>query len=56
MGKLVAVCTDGARCFAGYKAEAVKQLIQLHNPFLVVVHCAAHRTALVLNDTAKEFQ
>ena len=54
--KLVAVCTDGARNFTGIKAGVVKQLTELHTPFLVGVHCAAHRTALVLNDAAKEFQ
>ena len=54
--KLVAVCTDGARNCAGSKAGVVKQLTELHNPFLVGVHCAAHRPASVLNDAAKEFQ
>lgn len=53
--KLVGVYTDGARNFTGVKAGVVRQLADLHNPFLVGVHCAAHRTAFVLNDTAKEF-
>jgi len=50
--KFVSMCTDGAPTYTGVHNGTVKQLREKYNPFLVGVHCSAHKTALSINDVA----
>ena len=50
--KFVSMCTDGAPTYTGVHNGTVKQLRDKYNPFLVGVHCSAHKTALSINDVA----
>ena len=52
--KLVSMCTDGAPTYTGVHNGTVKQLREKYNPFLVGVHCSAHKTALSMNDVASQ--
>jgi hypothetical protein len=45
-------CNDGATTMAGMKSGVVAWLKAV-NPHIIAVRCVAHRTALVMSDTAK---
>eukprot|EP00967_Tisochrysis_lutea_P067289 scaffold87859_cov18-Tisochrysis_lutea.AAC.1 len=51
--KLVAICTDGASNYMGVHTGVQQQLREKLCPYIVGVHCSAHRTALVMNDAGK---
>ncbi|CAI5460812.1 unnamed protein product [Closterium sp. Yama58-4] len=55
MDKLVAVSTDGASVMTG-KKNGVVALLRKRCPWLVAVHCVAHREALAAKDAAKSFK
>jgi hypothetical protein len=50
--RMARFCNDGAATMAGVKSR-VAALLKAINPRIVAVCCVAHRTALVMNDTAK---
>jgi hypothetical protein len=45
-------CSDGATTMAGVKSGVAARL-KVINPRIVAVCCVAHRTALIMSDTAK---
>ncbi|CAI5476524.1 unnamed protein product [Closterium sp. Yama58-4] len=55
MDKLVGVSTDGASVMTG-KKNGVVALLRKRCPWLVAVHCVAHREALAAKDAAKSFK
>jgi hypothetical protein len=50
--RMAGFCSDGAATMAGVKSGVAARLKAI-NPRIVAVRCVAHRTALVMNDTAK---
>ncbi|CAI7738942.1 unnamed protein product [Closterium sp. NIES-53] len=54
LDKLAGVSSDGAKVMVGTKKGVVGRLMQ-RCPWLVAVHCVAHREALAANDAAKKF-
>lgn len=50
--KLIAFGSDGDASWVGCNTGALKQLADQYCPFLLAVHCAAHRSALVAKDAA----
>jgi hypothetical protein len=54
--KLIAICTDGASNYLGVHNGVQKQLREKLAPYIVGVHCSAHRTALVLNDAGSSVE
>lgn len=52
LSKLVALCTDGDSALIG-KHNGLGAKLRANVAYLLSVHCAAHKTALALGDTAK---
>lgn len=52
-GKVVAFCSDGAATFVGRKNGVGVRLQRKWAKFMVLVHCCAHRSALVMSGTSK---
>ncbi len=50
--RMAGFCSDGATTMAGMKSRVAARL-KVVNPRIVAVCCVAHRTALVMSDTAK---
>jgi len=50
--RMAGFCSDGAATMAGVKSGVAARLKAV-NPRIVAVRCVAHRTALVMSDTAK---
>jgi hypothetical protein len=50
--RMVGFCSDGAATMAGVKSGVAARLKAV-NPRIIAVRCVAHRTALVMTDTAK---
>jgi hypothetical protein len=50
--RMAGFCSDGAATMAGVKSGVAARLKAV-NPRIVAICCVAHRTALVMNDTAK---
>jgi len=50
--RMAGFCSDGATTMAGVKSGIVARLKAV-NPRIVAIRCVAHRTALVMSDTAK---
>ncbi|CAI7745837.1 unnamed protein product [Closterium sp. NIES-54] len=55
MDKLVGVSTDGASVMTGSK-NGVVAMLRKRCPWLVAIHCVAHREALATKDAAKSFK
>ncbi|CAI7850810.1 unnamed protein product [Closterium sp. NIES-54] len=55
MDKLVGVSTDGAFVMTGSK-NGVVAMLRKRCPWLVAIHCVAHREALAAKDAAKSFK
>lgn len=55
MNKMIGFCSDGASTYRGCNAGVVVLLKEAFLPYMVDIHCSAHRTALVLNDMSNEF-
>ncbi|CAI5477608.1 unnamed protein product [Closterium sp. Yama58-4] len=55
MDKLVGVSTDGASVMTGAK-NGVVALLRKRCPWLVAIHCVAHREALAAKDAPKSFK
>jgi hypothetical protein len=53
MSKLAAFCSDGASVMTG-SVSGVGVRLQGSNPFLVCIHCIAHRLALACADSAND--
>ena len=51
MDKVTCFASDGASVMAGWKAGVAAKL-KVENPFMLSIHCIAHRLALACNDTA----
>jgi len=54
--KLVAICTDGASNYMGVHVGVQKQLKDKLCPYMIGMHCCAHRTALVMNDAGSRMR
>ena len=54
LDRLVGVCTDGATSMLGCHTGFVTQLA-VHVPWIISIHCIAHRCALVLSSKSKHF-
>jgi hypothetical protein len=52
ISKLITFGSDGDAAWVGCNTGVLKQLTDQYCPFLLAVHCAAHRTALVAKDAA----
>ncbi|XP_076591239.1 uncharacterized protein C17orf113-like [Chaetodon auriga] len=52
MARVVGLGSDGANVMVGRKAGVARQLRQNDCPFLVNIHCGAHRTALAARDAS----
>lgn len=52
MSRVVGLGSDGANVMVGRKAGVAQQLRQSDCPFLVNIHCGAHRTALAARDAS----
>jgi len=50
--RMARFCTNGAAIMAGVKSGVTARLKAV-NPCIVAICCVAHRTALVMSDTAK---
>ncbi|CAI5532605.1 unnamed protein product [Closterium sp. Naga37s-1] len=55
LDKLVGVSTDGASVMTGAK-NGVVAMLRKRCPWLVAIHCVAHREALAAKDAAKSFK
>lgn len=53
MARVVGLGSDGANVMVGRKAGVAQQLRQNDCPYLVNIHCGAHRTALAARDASK---
>jgi hypothetical protein len=54
ISKCVGLATDGARAMTG-KENVLAALMKKDNPYLVSVHCIAHRLALAASQLVKDF-
>lgn len=54
--RMAGFCSDGGSEYAGKHSGVAVTLKNNHVPYLITNHCAAHRAALVMSDTAKRFK
>lgn len=54
MGQVVGLGSDGANVMVGRKAGVVQHLRQNDCPYLMNIHCGAHRTALAACDASND--